>query len=140
MNKNRFFRVLVLGSLAASVAATTAVAAPDAISFRAAPECSAAAPRFPLGIDGGLTGLSRGEIEVVLAPSASQHALGIDGGLTGLSRGEIEVVLAPSNSQPGRPAGVDGGVLSLLFVREQESSAATSVAGSCTAAFAGRGG
>jgi hypothetical protein len=54
----------------------------------------------------------------------------MDGGLTGLSRGEF-VLVAPAASS-ARPLGVDGGVLSLLFASSQANFFAASTGNACT--------
>lgn len=73
------------------------------------------------------------------ACSASQapHALGVDGGLTGLSRGEFS--LQPASASASRPLGVDGGLLSLLFVRSEQARPVAH-ASTCAGAFIPTGG
>lgn len=110
MLNNRFVLVSTLLALVLAVAFNTAFAAPGASQI-ASPPCSAANTSAPLGIDGGLTALSRGEIPV-------------------------EAVASPSS----RPSGVDGGVLSLLFARSAGAGSVAESLDSCTTAGLAQGG
>jgi hypothetical protein len=103
MNKNRVIVVSMVVMLVLAVMASSAAASP-ASSGAARPTCAS---------DSGMS-----------------YALGIDGGLTGLSRGEF-VLDAPAASS-ARPLGVDGGVLSLLFAPSQANSFAASTGNACT--------
>jgi hypothetical protein len=103
MNKNRMIVVSMVVMLVLAVMASSASASP-APSGAARPTCASDIGRpYSLGIDGGLTGLSRGEF-VAVAPAASF----------------------------ARPLGVDGGVLSLLFAPSQANSFAASTGNACT--------
>ena len=83
MLNNRFALVSTLLALVLAVAFNTAFAAPASGQIgRAA--CSAAEASAPLGVDGGLTALSRGEIEIQPAAIATSRPLGVDGGLLSL--------------------------------------------------------
>ena len=103
MNKNRVIVVSMVVVLVLAVMATSASASP-ASRGGARPTCT--------------------------SHSGMSYALGIDGGLTGLSRGEF-VLDAPAASS-AHPLGVDGGVLSLLFARSEANSFAASTANACT--------
>jgi hypothetical protein len=103
MNKNRMIVVSMVVMLVLAVMASSASASP-------APSGAARSTCTP--------------------DSGGPYALGIDGGLTGLSRGEL-VVVAPAASS-ARPLGVDGGVLSLLFARSHGNSFAASAGNACT--------
>lgn len=63
------------------------------------------------------------------------HSLGVDGGLTGLSRGEFTPASTIASS--ARPLGVDGGLTSLLFSRSEASGVTGYAAVSCGSAPAG---
>lgn len=110
MNKNRVVVVSMVVVLVLAVMATSASASPA------------------FGVDARRTCTSHGGMS---------YPLGIDGGLTGLSRGEF-VLDAPAASS-ARPSGVDGGILSLLFVRTSGASSVAASVNSCTAAFAAQG-
>ena len=69
---------------------------------------------------------------------SSGYPLGLDGGLTGLSRGEIASL--PAGEASSRPSGVDGGVMSLLFIRSAATGSVASTLNACTAAFSAQGG
>jgi hypothetical protein len=72
------------------------------------------------------------------AVGQSGYALGVDGGLTGLSRGEIAAQFAAEPS--GLPLGVDGGVMGLLFARSAPAVTVASTVNACTTAFNPQGG
>jgi hypothetical protein len=111
MLNNRFVLVSVLLAFVLAVAFNTAYAAHGAVGPIASPACSATHTSAPLGVDGGLTALSQGQIpaEAVASPSA-------------------------------RPSGVDGGVLSLLFARSAGARSVAESVDSCTTAFTTQGG
>ncbi|HEY5984656.1 MAG TPA: hypothetical protein VIU38_14415 [Anaerolineales bacterium] len=71
----------------------------------------------------------------VTACSSAQAptALGVDGGLTGLSRGEITIQSVAASSN--RPLGVDDGLLSLMFARSSQATFVGSAGNACAGAF-----
>lgn len=72
------------------------------------------------------------------AVGQSGYALGVDGGLTGLSRGQIAPQFEAAVS--GRPLGVDGGVMGLLFARSAPAVSVASSLKACRTAFSAQDG
>lgn len=71
----------------------------------------------------------------VCAIAGAVRPLGVDGGLMGLSRGEFSI--GPASRPAGGNPGVDGGLLALLFTRSEVSGPTAQTAVACGSASAG---